>query len=102
MQTYASPALIGASSVLEQTIGSSVAGLAGGVYIVFGATTFQRPDISSGYTFSAPTVEVLTDFSSCQSGPSAAPVPALSSLQLLLLSFSLSIVVAFYLRHRQR
>ena len=96
-QSYQSPASIGASTVLEQTIGSSAAGLAGGVYIAYGATTFQRPDISSGYTFSAPTVEVLTDLSSCP----AAPVPALGSLQLVLLSFSLSILSVLYLRRRK-
>ncbi|MFN7149673.1 MAG: hypothetical protein ACK4V6_09350 [Microthrixaceae bacterium] len=65
--TSASPSGVGASSTVGATMASSAAGLSGGVLILYGATTFQQPDISSGYTFGAPDVEVLEDLSACES-----------------------------------
>ncbi len=72
--TSASPAGVGASTTVGATMSSSAEGLAGGVTILYGATTFQQPDISSGYTFDPPQVEVLEDLSGCDPAGPTTPV----------------------------
>ncbi len=69
------PGDVGDTATLEASFRSTAAGVEDGVIIFYGATTFQRPDTSSGYSFGPPRVELVADDATCPPAPTPAPDP---------------------------